>query len=103
MTNSIHDIGEAGCILAIGTNTTETHPVTALEIIRSVRNGGKLIVANPRDIPLVRWADVWLRHHPGSDVALLMGVLDLVRFEKGIARLRNPDDLARLGVSFDQR
>ncbi len=75
MTNSIHDIGEAACVLAIGANTSETHPVIALEIIRAVRNGGKLIVANPRDIALVRWADVWLRHKPGTDVALLMGMM----------------------------
>ena len=78
MTNSIHDIGESACVLAIGTNTTETHPVTALEIIRAVRNGGKLIVANPRDIALVRWADVWLRQRPGSDVALLMGMMRVI-------------------------
>ena len=78
MTNSIHDIGDAGCILAIGTNTTETHPVTALEIVRAVRNGGKLVVANPRDIGLVRFADVWLRHSPGSDVALLMGMMRVI-------------------------
>jgi len=78
MTNSIHDIGESGCVLAIGTNTTETHPVTALEIIRAVRNGGKLIVANPREIPLVRWADVWLRQRPGTDVALLMGMMRVI-------------------------
>jgi len=78
MTNSIHDIGEASCILAIGTNTTETHPVTALEIVRAVRRGGKLIVANPRDIMLVRYADLWLRHRPGSDVALLMGIMKVI-------------------------
>ena len=78
MTNSIHDIGDAACILAIGTNTTETHPVTALEIMRVVRQGGKLIVANPRDIGLVRFADVWLRHRPGSDIALLMGMMRVI-------------------------
>ncbi len=81
MTNSIHDIGDAACILAIGTNTTETHPVTALEIIRAARNGGKLIVANPRDIALVRWADVWLRQRPGTDVALLMGMMRVIADE----------------------
>jgi len=78
MTNSIHDIGESACVLAIGTNTTETHPVTGLEIVRAVRSGGKLIVANPRDIALVRWADVWLRQRPGTDVALLMGMMRVI-------------------------
>jgi formate dehydrogenase alpha subunit len=82
MTNSIHDIGDAACILAIGTNTTETHPVTALEIVRAARNGGKLIVANPREITLCRWATLWLRHRPGTDVALLMGLMRVIVDEK---------------------
>ncbi len=78
MTNSIHDIGESACILAIGTNTPETHPVTALEITRAGRNGGKLIVADPREISLSRRADVWLRQRPGTDVALLMGMMRVI-------------------------
>ena len=78
MTNSISDIGDAACILAIGTNTTETHPVTALQIIKVVREGGKLIVANPRYIALVRWSDLWLRQRPGTDVALLMGMMRVI-------------------------
>jgi len=78
MTNSIHDIGDAACILAIGTNTTEAHPVIGLEIKRAVSNGGKLIIANPREIELVRFADLWLRQRPGTDVALLMGMMQVI-------------------------
>ncbi|MDO8687933.1 MAG: molybdopterin-dependent oxidoreductase, partial [Dehalococcoidales bacterium] len=78
MTNSIHDIGDAACILAIGTNTTATHPVIGLEIKRAVFKGGKLIVANPREIGLVRFADLWLRQRPGTDVALLMGMMRVI-------------------------
>jgi len=40
MTNSIGEIGNAACILAIGTNTTEDHPVIGLEMIRAARNQG---------------------------------------------------------------
>ena len=78
MTNSVHEIRDAGCILAIGTNTTEGHPVIGLEIKKAVDKGAKLIVANPREIDLVRWADVWLRHNPGTDVALLMGMMHVI-------------------------
>ncbi len=78
MTNSIHEIGDAACILAIGTNTTETHPVIGLEVKRAVRQGGKLIIANPREIELVRFANLWLRHRPGTDVALLMGMMRVI-------------------------
>jgi len=78
MTNSINELRDAGCILAIGTNTTEAHPVIGLEIKRAVDNGARLIVANPREIGLVRWADLWLRHNPGTDVALLMGMMRVI-------------------------
>jgi len=78
MTNSINEISDASCILAIGTNTTEAHPVIGFEVEKAVRKGGKLIVANPREIGLVRSADLWLRHHPGTDVALLMGMMRVI-------------------------
>jgi len=78
MTNSINEISNAACILAIGTNTTEAHPVIGLEVKRAVRKGAKLIVANPREIDLVRFADLWLQHKPGSDVALLMGMMRVI-------------------------
>jgi formate dehydrogenase alpha subunit len=78
MTNSISEIGEAACILAIGTNTTAAHPVIGVEIKRALRGGGKLIVANPREISLCRMADIWLQHRPGSDVALLMGLMWII-------------------------
>ncbi len=82
MTNSIGEIKDAGCILAIGTNTTEAHPIIGLEVKKAVDNGAKLIVANPREIDMVRWAYLWLRHKPGSDVALLMGMAKVIVDEK---------------------
>lgn len=78
MTNSINEIRDAACILAIGTNTTEDHPIIGLEVKRAVRKGAKLIVANPRRIDLCRFATLWLRHIPGSDVALLMGMMRVI-------------------------
>ncbi|MBN2186472.1 MAG: formate dehydrogenase subunit alpha [Dehalococcoidia bacterium] len=78
MTNSISEIGDAACILAIGTNTTETHPVIGLEVKRAVDNGAKLIVANPREIDLCHFASLWLQHNPGTDVALLMGMMRVI-------------------------
>jgi formate dehydrogenase alpha subunit len=79
MTNSISDIGEAGCILAIGTNTTEAHPIIGMNIRRSVHQGKtRLIVANPLEIALVRDAEIWLQHRAGTDVALLMGMMKVI-------------------------
>jgi formate dehydrogenase alpha subunit len=78
MTNSINEIGDAACILAIGTNTTEDHPVIGIEMKRAVNNGGKLIVANPREVDLCHFASLWLQHNPGTDVALLMGMMRVI-------------------------
>jgi len=75
MTNSIREIGDASCILSIGSNTSVSHPVVCLEVKRAVDQGARLIVANPREIDLCRMSHIWLRHRPGSDVALLMGMM----------------------------
>ena len=83
MTNSIQEIGNAKCILAIGTNTTETHPIIGLQIRKAVRNGTKLIVGNPRKIDLTRNSTIWLRHKVGSDTALLLGISKVI-IEEGL-------------------
>jgi formate dehydrogenase alpha subunit len=82
MTNSISEISDAACLLAIGTNTTEDHPIIGMEVKKAVKNGGKLIVANPREIELCRFASLWLQHNPGTDVALLMGMMRVIVDEK---------------------
>ncbi len=78
MTNSLDDLKDARCILAIGTNTTQAHPIIGMNIRRAVRKGTKLIVANPLEIGLVRNADIWIRHRAGTDVVLLMGMMKAI-------------------------
>ncbi|MAE66789.1 MAG: formate dehydrogenase subunit alpha [Phycisphaeraceae bacterium] len=78
MTSSTKDIGDARCILAIGTNTTAAHPIVGLQVMRSIRSDGKLIVINPREIELAGHADLFIRHRAGSDVALLMGMMRVI-------------------------
>ena len=76
MTNAIEEIRKADCIFVIGSNTTENHPVIALEVKAAVRQkGAKLIVDDPRRIELVEDAHLWLRQKPGTDVALIKGML----------------------------
>ena len=84
MTNSIGEIADASAILAIGTNTTAAHPVIWLQIKKAIDRGAKLVVANPRRIPLADRADIWLQQRPGSDVALLMGLARII-LEEGLA------------------
>jgi len=78
MTNSISGFEDAGCIFIIGTNTTACHPLIARRIFRAKEKGAKLIVADPRNIQLTRFADVAVHHRLGSDVALLNGMMHVI-------------------------
>ena len=74
MTNSIAEIDNAGTLFVIGANTTNAHPVIGQRMRRASKKGTKLIVANPKEIDLVRAADYFIQHRPGSDVVLLNGI-----------------------------
>ncbi len=83
MTNSVAEIAENEALLVIGSNTTENHPVIALRMKEAVTNGAKLIVADPRKIPLVKIAALWLRHKPGTDSVLLNAIMHVI-LEEGL-------------------
>ncbi len=78
MTNSIPEIENNDVIFVIGSNTTETHPIIGLRMKKAVRKGAKIIVADPRKINLVRFSTTWLQHRPGTDVALLNGIMHVL-------------------------
>jgi formate dehydrogenase alpha subunit len=79
MTNSIDELEYTDLILATGTNTTENHPVIGAKVKRAVRrHGTKLIVIDPREIDLVKYADIWLRQKPGTDVAVFNGLMNVI-------------------------
>ena len=84
MTNSIADIEKADVFLVTGSNTTESHPVLSHRVKRAVKkNGAKLIVADPRRIPLVDFAHVWLRQNLGTDIAWINGMMNVI-LEEGL-------------------
>ncbi|MCI0744642.1 MAG: molybdopterin-dependent oxidoreductase, partial [Verrucomicrobia subdivision 3 bacterium] len=70
-TNSFDDIEQAAAILICGCNPTENHPIVGARIKQAVLHGAKLIVIDPRQIELARYADVYLQLRPGTNVALL--------------------------------
>ncbi len=78
MTNSIDELKAADCIFVIGSNTTEAHPVIGLFIKEATKNRAKLIVADPRGIDLVRFAHLHLAQKPGSDVALINAMMNVI-------------------------
>jgi predicted molibdopterin-dependent oxidoreductase YjgC len=84
MSNSIDDVAkEAKAFFVIGSNTTEQHPVFGAMIRRAVRfRGAKLVVADPQCIDLIEFATLHLCHNPGTDTALLNGLMYII-LDKG--------------------
>jgi formate dehydrogenase major subunit/formate dehydrogenase alpha subunit len=82
MTNSIPEIRDTEMMFVIGSNTTEAHPIIAMEMKRARQNGAKLIVADPRKIWLAEMADLHLQLKPGTDVWLLSAMANVIVTEK---------------------
>ncbi|MBD3867375.1 MAG: molybdopterin-dependent oxidoreductase [Acidobacteria bacterium] len=78
MTNSIPEIRDADLLFVIGSNTTEAHPIIAMEMKRAVRNGARLIVADPRKIWMADIAHSHLQLKPGTDVWLLNAMAHVI-------------------------
>ena len=80
MSNSMDDVAnEAKAFLVIGSNTTEQHPVFGMRIRQAVKQrGALLVVADPRRIPLVDLATIHLQEKPGTDIALINGLMNII-------------------------
>jgi len=79
MTNAIDEIEDAKLIFIIGSNTTEQHPLIGRRILRAVREkGAHLIIADPRKIDLTGFASIHLQLHPGTNIALLNGMIHII-------------------------
>jgi formate dehydrogenase alpha subunit len=83
MTNSIPEFEtDTRCFLVIGSNTTEAHPLIASRILHAKeRRGAKVIVIDPREVQMARLADLHLSFRPGSDVAVLNGLMNVILSE----------------------
>jgi len=83
MTNSYNDIHRSKAIFLIGGNPAEAHPVSLLHILKAKEeNNAPLIVCDPRFTRTAAHADEFVRFRPGSDVALVWGILWHI-FENG--------------------
>ncbi len=97
MTNSIPELENSRCILVTGSNTTEGHPIIGARIMRAKERGATLIVVDPRDIQLARFADFHLRQRPGTDVAWINGMIHVILREG----LENKEFIATRTENFD--
>ena len=84
MSNSMDDVAaQAKAFFIIGSNTTEQHPVFGTMLRRAVKfRGAKLVVADPRRIDITDFATLHLRQKPGTDIALVNGLMHII-LEKG--------------------
>ncbi len=83
MTNSFNDIQNSRAIFIIGGNPAEAHPVSLLHILKAKeQNNAPLIVCDPRFTRTAAHADEYVRFRPGTDVALIWGILWHI-FENG--------------------
>ena len=78
MSNPLADMDKPDVFFCIGTNMTECHPVAATRIKQALKRGAKMIVADPRKIPLASMAHLHLPLRVGSDVALLLGMAHVI-------------------------
>ncbi len=79
MTNPIHDIThDVDCILLVGSNPEEAHPVVGMQIREAVKKGTRLIVVDPREIGLAKKADIHIKLRPGTNVAFANGMMNVM-------------------------
>lgn len=78
MTNPIRDIRHADCVFITGSNTAESHPVISYEVVRAVKNGAHLLIIDPRRVPLVDHATLWLQPTPGTDSYVFLAMAHVI-------------------------
>jgi predicted molibdopterin-dependent oxidoreductase YjgC len=76
--NSMTEIEQASSILIVGANITDSHPIIGLRVKKAVENGARLVVISPQETAICRFAEVWMKPYPGTDLALLMGMGNVI-------------------------
>jgi formate dehydrogenase major subunit len=82
MTNSFNDLHYSKAVMFIGSNPAEAHPISMLHFLHAKELGAKMIVVDPRFTRTARFAHHYVRVRPGTDIALVWGILWHI-FENG--------------------
>ena len=77
-TNSLEQMPDMDTLFLFGSNPTEAHPIVSLHLKKALARGAKLVVADPRKTWMAKRADVWLNLKPGSNIALLNGIIRVI-------------------------
>ncbi len=76
MTNHWNDLANSDCIIIVGCNPAENHPISFKYITQAQEKGAKLIVIDPRFTRSAAKADLYVRLRPGTDIALFGGLIN---------------------------
>ncbi|WP_454742616.1 formate dehydrogenase subunit alpha [Cupriavidus necator] len=98
VSNPVMDVDKAEVVIVIGANPSVNHPVAASWIKNAVKNGTKLIVADPRRSDLARFAHRFLQFKPDADVALLNAMMHVIVAEG----LVDQDFIDQRTIGFDE-
>jgi len=82
VTATFNEIENADVAIVIGANPTENHPVAATFFKQFTKRGGKLIIMDPRGTAMKRHAAHMLQFRPGTDVAMLNAIMNVIVEEK---------------------
>ena len=77
-TNSLAQMPGMDVLFLFGSNPTEAHPIVSLHLKEALSKGAKLIVSDPRKTWMAQRADVWMNLKPGSNIALLNGLINVI-------------------------
>lgn len=79
MSNTAAEVIDSDCFIVTGSNTTENHPIIALQMKEAVRkHGAKLIVIDPRRLELCDYAALWLPLKPGTNVPVFSAMAHVI-------------------------
>ncbi|MBX0322207.1 formate dehydrogenase subunit alpha [Halomicroarcula sp. F13] len=92
MTNTVNDYRNFDLDIIVGQNPAEAHPIAMQHILEGQKRGGDILVLDPRFTKTAAHADEFVRFRPGTDVALMMGVIKDLRDRHGLAMDPDADD-----------
>ena len=106
-TNGYDSIEDADFIFCIGSNNMEAHPLFGRKIIRAIKNGAKLVVADPRYTPTAKLAHEYMQFKTGTDVALMNGMIKII-IENGLQddefiknRTKGYEEMKEVAMKYD--
>lgn len=91
-TNSIEELASSKCILVVGSNTLEAHPIIGWRLRTAADKGATIILIDPREIETANFCSLHLKPVPGTDIALLNAMMNVILHDgledKNFIRLR---------------